>query len=105
MWPSSSTTHHRETRQAPRPSSRSKRWLELSARLQIVVALAEKCTQGSRRLNVMLGLPERLITAETSSTWLARRSSSCEPSSDTEATERSDELYPCGEIQAKESQS
>ena len=95
MWPSSSTTRQAETLQAPRLNSRSKRWRELSARLQIVVALAARCTEGSRRLNVMLGLPDRLTTAETSSTLQARQSNSCARSLDTEATERSSGSFPC----------
>lgn len=94
MWPPSSTTPQAETLQPAPRRLRSKRWRELASSLAIVSALAEKCIQDSRRLNVMLGLPERPIAVETSSTSPGRPNNSYAPSSDTEATERLDESYP-----------
>ena len=101
MCPMTNTTRPAGTLQPPPPSSRSKRSRELSARLQTVISLAWKCTEGCRQLNATLGLPARPTTPETSSTSPQKPSKSSAPSSGTERQTESDELYPCGELVAR----
>ncbi len=91
---SSSTTRPAATRQPPQPRSYTKRWQSLSVKLQTVLLLASKCTASCRARNATVLSLMTPTTYETCDTSSERSSSSYERSRDSEATERSDELYP-----------